>query len=99
MTLDASVTAGHPLYCVHRFREQVRHMVIFDRFDDSGGHERTRLYLTDEEYSELLKEAESGSVDVISHSPVIAGHIIENNGKIPKTPKRKKAKLKRRIRK
>ena len=23
MTLDASVTAGHPLYCVHRFREQV----------------------------------------------------------------------------
>ena len=99
MTLDASVTAGHPLYCVHRFREGVRHMVIFDRYDNAGNRERTRLFLTDGEYEALLKEAETGTIDVILHSPVVAGHIIENNGKIPKTPKRKKAKMKRRIRK
>ena len=99
MTLDASVTAGHPLYCVHRFREGVRHMVIFDRYDKADSCQRTRLFLTDGEYEALLKEAETGTIDVILHSPVVAGHIIENNGKIPKTPKRKKAKMKRRIRK
>lgn len=92
MTLDASVTAGHPLYCVYRFREGVRHMVIFDRYDKADDCQRTRLFLTDGEYEALLKEAEIGTIDVILHSPVVAGHIIENNGKIPKTQNVKKQK-------
>lgn len=30
MTEDYGVTDGHELYSLHRFREDVRHMIIFD---------------------------------------------------------------------
>lgn len=30
MSRDFGVTDGHPLYSLHRYRSDVRHMVIFD---------------------------------------------------------------------
>ncbi len=52
MTADYGVTSGHELYSTHRFRDDTKHMIIFDTIDDDrsphGGHNRTRLYLTDE---------------------------------------------------
>lgn len=47
MAKDYGVTSGHSLYSMHRFRPDVRHMVIFDDLVENGFH-RIRLYLTDE---------------------------------------------------
>ena len=66
MATDYGVTSGHELYSTHRFRDDTKHMIIFDDLDDNssphGGHTRTRLFLTDEAYEEALKREERGEI-------------------------------------
>ena len=34
MATDYGVTSGHELYSTHRFRDDTKHMIIFDTIDD-----------------------------------------------------------------
>lgn len=43
MSRDFGVTDGHSLYSLHRYRSDVRHMVIFDDLVEKE-HHRVRLY-------------------------------------------------------
>ena len=72
MAKDFGVTSGHPLYSMHRFRQDVRHMVIFDDLIEHGFH-RVRLYLTDEAYEVTRSEEKKGHIKIIYHIPVIEG--------------------------
>lgn len=91
MATDYGVTSGHELYSTHRFRDDTKHMIIFDTFDDSSsphrGHNRTRLYLTDEAYEEALKREEKGEIEIIYYASVINGYLVQKN----KKHKRRKA--------
>ena len=66
MAKDFGVTSGHSLYSMHRFRQDVRHMVIFDDLIEHGFH-RVRLYLTDEAYEVTRSEEKKGHIKIIYH--------------------------------
>lgn len=69
------MTSGHSFYSMHRFREDVRHVVIFDDLIEHGNH-RIRLYLTDEAY-ELTKKMEAkGYIKIVYYASVIGGNLI-----------------------
>ena len=42
MATDYGVTSGHELYSTHRFRDDTKHMIIFDTIDDDICAERSR---------------------------------------------------------
>ena len=70
MSHDYAVTDGHALLSLHRYLEDVRHMVIFDDLVEYG-HHRVRLYLPDAAF-QLLKQAESkGIVKIVHHEEII----------------------------
>ena len=85
MAIDYGVTSGHELYSTHRFRDDTKHMIIFDSIDDNssplGGHNRTRLFLTDEAYEEALKREERGEIEIIYFASVINGYLVQKNNK------------------
>ena len=85
MAADYGVTSGHELYSTHRFRDDTKHMIIFDTVDDNssphGGHNRTRLYLTDEEYEEALIKEELGEIEIIYYASVINGYLVQQKKK------------------
>ena len=90
MATDYGVTSGHELYSTHRFRDDAKHMIIFDTVDDNGsplgGHNRTRLFLTDEAYEEALQREERGEIEIVYYASVINGYLVEK-----KKRKRRKA--------
>ena len=90
MAKDFGVTSGHPLYSMHRFRKDVRHMVIFDDLIEHGFH-RVRLYLTDEAYEVARSEEKKGHIKIIYHIPVIEGSFVQDIGKEKKHNPRRKA--------
>ena len=42
MAADYGVTTGHELYSTHRFRDDTKHMIIFDTIDDDICVERSK---------------------------------------------------------
>ena len=90
MAKDFGVTSGHPLYSMHRFRQDVRHMVIFDDLIEHGFH-RVRLYLTDEAYEVARGEEKNGHIKIIYHIPVIEGSFVQDIGKEKEHNSRRKA--------
>ena len=90
MAKDFGVTSGHPLYSMHRFRQDVRHMVIFDDLIEHGFH-RVRLYLTDEAYEVARSEEKKCHIKIIYHIPVIEGSFVQDIGKEKKPNSRRKA--------
>ena len=83
MSHDYAVTDGHALLSLHRYLEDVRHMVIFDDLVEYG-HHRVRLYLPDAAF-QLLKQAESrGIVKIVHHEEII------NSLYTPETNRQKK---------
>ena len=56
MSRDFGVTDGHSLYSLHRYRSDVRHMVIFDDLVEKE-HHRIRLFISEPIY-ELIRQAE-----------------------------------------
>ena len=90
MAKDFGVTSGHALYSMHRFRQDVRHMVIFDDLIEHGFH-RVRLYLTDEAYEVARSEEKKGHIKIIYHIPVIEGSFVQDIGKEKKHNSRRKA--------
>ena len=91
MATDYGVTSGHELYSTHRFRDDTKHMIIFDDLDDNsshhGGHNRTRLFLTDEAYEEALKREERGEIQIVYYASIINGYLVQKK----KKHKRRKA--------
>ena len=55
MSRDFGVTDGHSLYSLHRYRSDVRHMVIFDDLVEKE-HHRVRLYVSTPVY-EMVRQA------------------------------------------
>mgnify|MGYP003297052202 CR=1 FL=1 len=76
---------GHTYLDLARFDENTKHMIIFDAIDDDssphGGHNRTRLFLTDEAYEEALKRAEQGEIEIVYYASVINGYLVEKKKK------------------
>ena len=93
MSAEFGVTSGHSLYSTHRFREDTKHMVIFETLvktdafepfqydlytDDGNSHNRTRLYLTEDAYTFTLRMEEKGYIRIIHHASIINGYIVED---------------------
>ena len=57
MSRDFGVTDGHSLYSLHRYRSDVRHMVIFDDLVEKE-HHRIRLFISEPIY-QLIRQAEN----------------------------------------
>lgn len=86
MSAEFGVTSGHSLYSTHRFREDTKHMVIFETLvktdafepfqydlytDDGNSHNRTRLYLTEDAYGFTLRMEEKGYIISVSLSVLV----------------------------
>lgn len=80
MSHNYEVSTGHTLYSKHRFRSDVRHMVIFDDLMDSPCV-RVRLYLTDDAYAVVKKEAAKGHIRILQDAEVIEGSIVDKRRK------------------
>ena len=76
MLKNFDVTTGHSLYSHQRYRKDVRHMVIFDDLMDTPCI-RVRLFLTDEAYGYVKKEANVGHIKIVCDADVIDGDIVE----------------------
>ena len=80
MLKNYDVSTGHSLYSKHRFRNDVHHMVIFDDLLDSPCV-RVRLYLTDDAYAVVKKEAANGHIRILQDAEVIEGTIVNKRKK------------------
>ncbi len=72
MSRDFGVTDGHSLYSLHRYRSDVRHMVIFDDLVEKE-HHRVRLYVSASVY-EMIRQAETnGLLRIVHHEEIVEG--------------------------
>ena len=87
MSRDFGVTDGHPLYSLHRYRNDVRHMVIFDDLVEKE-HHRIRLFISETIY-QLIRQAENnGRLRIVHHEEIVEGC------SEPDSPRRRKHKHK-----
>ena len=84
MKNDAVIT-GQSELAVERFRDDTRHMIIFDvlsPFSPVGQKgERLRLFLTDEAYARARAAQDRGYIRIKKHAAVIEGYILPNKKK------------------
>ena len=84
MKNDAVIT-GQDELAVERFRDDTRHMIIFDvlspRSPVGQKGERLRLFLTDEGYAKARAAQERGYIRIKKHAAVIEGCILPNKQK------------------
>ena len=81
------VTDGHSLYSLHRYRSDVRHMVIFDDLVEKE-HHRIRLFISEPIY-QLIRQAENnGRLRIVHHEEIVEGC------SEPDSPRRRKHKHK-----
>ena len=72
MSHDYAVTDGHALLSLHRYLEDVRHMVIFDDLVEKE-HHRVRLYVSAPVY-EMIRQAETiGLLRIVHHEEIVEG--------------------------
>lgn len=88
MSHDYGVTEGHSPYSLHRYREDVKHMVIFDDLVEHE-HHRVRLYLSDAAYQLLKQEAAAGVLKIVHHEEMIEGTFTPETQRTRKAHKRK----------
>lgn len=71
--------SGHEYFDLNRFAEDTRHMAIFDVLsgDSPVGWkgERTRAYLTEAGYKNVLASQEKGYIQILSHARVNRGRL------------------------
>lgn len=85
MSRDFGVTDGHSLYSLHRYRSDVRHMVIFDDLVEKE-HHRVRLYVSSPVY-EMIRQAEVNELlRIVHHEEIVEGC---SEPKLPRRNKRK----------
>ena len=85
MSHDFGVTDGHSLYSLHRYQDDIRHMVIFDDLVEKE-HHRVRLYVSDPVYLLIQQIAEKGQIRIVHHEEIVVGC------SEPELPRRKKRK-------
>ncbi len=71
--------SGHEYMSLNRFAEDTRHMVIFDVLSDESTigwkGERTRAYLTEVGYQNVLNSQGKGHIRILSHAKVNHGRL------------------------
>ena len=71
--------SGHEYMSLNRFAEDTRHMVIFDVLSDESTigwkGERTRAYLTEVGYQNVLNSQDKGHIKILSHAKVNCGRL------------------------
>ena len=79
MENEYHVTSGHSLCSVHRFRDDVRHMIIFEDLDPVpvNPNKRTRLFLDEDAYQTALRMEKKGWICILMDADIIEGHILE----------------------
>lgn len=84
MKNDAVIT-GQDELAVERFRDDTRHMIIFDVLNPLSPigqkGERLRLFLTDEAYARAKAAQDKGYIRIKKHAAVIEGCILPNKKK------------------
>ena len=85
MKNDAVIT-GQDELAVERFRDDTRHMIIFDvlspRSPVGQKGDRLRLFLTDEAYARARAAQDRGYIRIKKHAAVIEGYILPNKQKM-----------------
>ena len=80
-----TVIIGHDMLALERFRDDTRHMVIFDVLDYRSLYgnkgERIRLFLSDAGYEKTQAAQERGCIRIKKHAAVIEGHILPDRKK------------------
>ena len=80
-----AVIIGQSELAVERFRDDTRHMIIFDvlspRSPVGQKGDRLRLFLTDEAYVKAKAAQERGYIRIKKHAAVIEGYILPNKKK------------------
>ena len=70
---------------MERFRDDTRHMIIFDvlnRHSPLGNKgERLRLFLTDEAYAKARAAQDQGYIRIKKHAAVVEGYILPGKKK------------------
>ena len=91
MGINSEIIRGHDLLAVERFRDDTRHMIIFDVLtrDSFMGEkdQRLRMFLNDEEYAKAQESQRKGEIKLLRHASIIDGDIVPD-----KKPKRRHAK-------
>lgn len=78
MECDYHVTSGHSLYSVHRFRDDVRHMIIYEDLNPAPAsqNKRTRLFLDEDAYQTALRMERKGWICILVDADIVEGHIL-----------------------
>ena len=83
------VIGGHDILAVERFRDETRHMIVYDVLETGPpyGEEgaRMRLFLSDEDYAQAQAAEQGGQIKIRRHAAIIEGHILPD-----KRPRRKR---------
>ena len=83
------VIGGHDILAVERFRDETRHMIVYDVLETGPpyGEEgpRMRLFLSDEGYAQALDAEQSGLIKIKRHAVIIEGHILKDDGRKKKS--------------
>ena len=89
------VIGGHDILAVERFRDETRHMIVYDVLETElpYGEEgaRMRLFLSDEGYTRALDAEQSGQIKIKRHAAIIEGHILKDDGRKKKSRKGQRA--------
>ncbi len=79
---------GHEYFEKIRYSGKTHHMIIFDVLSlespigEYGG--RNRLYLSDEEYQEAVKQHKDGSIKIVSHAFALQGNLYYDKRDMPR---------------
>ena len=83
------MSGGHATLAVDRFREETRHMIVYDVLEAEPpyGEEgaRMRLFRSDEGYAQALDAEQSGQIRIKRHAAIIEGHILKDDGRKKKS--------------
>lgn len=83
------VIGGHDILAVERFRDETRHMIVYDVLETGPpyGEEgvRMRLFLSDEGYAQALDAEQRGLIKIKRHAAIIEGHILKDDGRKKKS--------------
>lgn len=75
-----TVIIGQSELAVERFRDDTRHMIVFDVLNQhspiGNKGERLRLFLSDEAYAKAQAAQERGYIHIKKHAAVIEGFIL-----------------------
>ena len=80
-----AVIIGQSELAVERFRDDTRHMIIFDvlspRSPVGQRGDRLRLFLTDEAYTRARAAQDRGYIRIKKHAAVVEGYILPGKKK------------------